>query len=64
MTTKFRVQLMESESGWGQNTWTEDYDTYEEAKERIRSVNAENTSFVAPDWYMQAEEIVEAVEIE
>lgn len=59
---KYRVFLMESERGWGRDYWTEDYDTYEEAKERIRSVNAENTAPTAPDWYMVAENRIEAVE--
>lgn len=60
---KYRVQLMESERGWGREYWSEDYDTLQEAKERIRSVNSKNTSATAPDWYMQAEEVVEAVEV-
>lgn len=60
---KYRVYLIESERGWGQERWTEDYDTYEEALQRIRSVNAENTASVAPDWYMIAEEKIEAVEV-
>ncbi len=64
MTTKFRVQLMECERGFGREYWHEDYDTMAEAKARIRSVNAENTSPTAPDWYMMAQEIVEAVEVE
>ncbi len=63
MPVKYRVHLMESERGWGQDYWSEDYDSLEEAKERIRKVNADNTSLVAPDWYMQAEERIEAVEI-
>jgi len=53
---------VESERGWGQEEWTEDYDTYEEAKERIRSVNARNTTPAAPDWYMVAFTTIEAVE--
>ena len=60
---KYRVYLMESERGWGQERWTEDYDTYEEALQRIQSVNAENTAPVAPDWYMCAEEKIEAVKV-
>lgn len=60
---KYRVYLMESERGWGQERWTEDYDTYEEALQRIQSVNDKNTSSVAPDWYMQAEERIEAVKV-
>ena len=59
---KYRVKLVESERGWGQEEWTEDYDSYEEAKERIRSVNAENTASTAPDWYMVAFTTIEAVE--
>jgi hypothetical protein len=64
MATKYRIQLVESERGWGQEYWNEDYDTLAEAKARIRSVNAMNTTSTAPDWYMQAEEVVEAVEVE
>ena len=59
---KYRIFLMESERGWDKEYWTEDYDTYEEAKQRIASVNAENTSPTAPDWYMMAESRIEAVE--
>ena len=44
MSVKYRVHLMESERGWGQDYWSEDYDSLEEAKERIRKVNADNTS--------------------
>lgn len=62
MTTKYRVHVLESERGWGQDRWTEDYDTLEEAKARIKSINRKNTSIRAPDWYMQAEERVEVVE--
>lgn len=63
MTIKYRVQLLESERGWGREYWHEDYDTYEEAQDRVKSVNARNTLEVAPDWYMQAEEFIEAVEV-
>jgi len=59
---KYRIFVMESERGWGQDRWTEDYDTYEEAKKRITEVNSKNTSITAPDWYMQAEDRVEVVE--
>ena len=53
---------MESERGWGRDYWTEDYDTLEEAMERIRSVNAQNTSATAPDYYMMAENRVETID--
>jgi hypothetical protein len=62
--TKYRVQLMESERGWGQEYWHEDYDTIEEAKERIRSVNVNNTATSAPDWYMRAFDDIETIEVE
>ena len=63
MAVKYRIQLVESERGWGQEYWHEDYDTYQEAKERIRDVNSKNTDLIAPDWYMRAEETIEAVEV-
>lgn len=59
---KYRINLVESERGWGQEYWTEDYDTYEEARARIKSVNSQNTSLTAPDHYIQAENQVEVVE--
>lgn len=61
---KHRIFLMESERGWGREYWTEDYDTLEEAMERIRSVNAQNTSARAPDYYMMAENRVETIDDE
>lgn len=59
---KYRIFLMESERGWGQDHWTEDYDTYEAAKARIESVNSKNVSLTAPDWYMKADDRIEVVE--
>lgn len=59
---KYRVQLMESERGWGRDYWHEDYATFEEAKKRIEEVNSRNTSPTAPDWYMQADTRIEAIE--
>lgn len=59
---KYRVTLLESERGWGQNIWTEDFDTMEEAQRRIWSVNAENTSDTAPDYYVMADNDVEIIE--
>lgn len=60
---KYRLHLMESERGWGQDFWHEDYDTRAEAERRMKEVNDQNTATVAPDWYMQAQriEIVEVV---
>lgn len=59
---KYRIKLVESERGWGQEYWTEDYDTRDEAQERIRSVNAENVAQKAPDWYVAAFPEIEIVE--
>ena len=47
---KYRIQVMESERGWGQDYWHEDYDTYEEADKRIKDINAQNTAQSAPDY--------------
>ncbi len=53
---KFKVNIIESERGWGQKIdEVEEYDTYEEAAERIKSFNSKNTDSVVPDWYMRAE---------
>lgn len=51
---KYRLNLMESERGWGQDYWHEDFNTREEAEARMKEVNSWNTSLVAPDYYMQA----------
>jgi hypothetical protein len=45
---------MESERGWGKSEWTEDYDTRQEAYDRIVEVNSRNTATHAPDYYVQA----------
>lgn len=54
VNVKYRVKMMESERGWGQDYWNEDFDTREEAEARVKSVNAKNKSPVAPDYYIQA----------
>jgi len=59
---KFRIFLISSDRFWGQEYWTEDFDTYEEAKRRIEDVNSKNISWDAPDFYIQAETRVEAVD--
>ena len=51
---KYRLNLMESERGWGQDYWHEDFNTREEAEARMQEVNSKNTSLVAPDYYIQA----------
>lgn len=59
---KYRIKLVESERGWGQEYWNEDFNTRAEAQERIRSVNAENTEEKAPDYYVAAFPDIEIVE--
>lgn len=59
---KYRLHLVESERGWGQDYWHEDYDTRAEAEARKAYVNSFNTSTTAPDYYMQANEI-ELIEV-
>jgi hypothetical protein len=51
---KHRITVIESERGWGRNEWTEDYDTPEEARRAIRSINSKNKPGPAPDYYIQA----------
>lgn len=59
---KYRITLVESERGWGQKYWTEDYDTYQEAKARIAEVNSHNKPGPVPDYYIQAQSQIEAVD--
>lgn len=58
---KYRIKLVESERGWGQEYWTEDYDTYVAAQRRIEEVNSKNTEKFAPDWYIAAFPEIEEV---
>ena len=63
MKKQYRIFVVESERGWGQKYEQWDYDTYEEAKAAIHRINSDNTAPTAPDWYMQAEDRVEVVEV-
>lgn len=63
MSVKFRIKCMSSERGWGRDFWTEDFDTLQEAKARIKWYNDQNTEQMAPDYYEQAEDTVTAVEV-
>lgn len=51
-----KVEVIESESGWGRRTddWMVCL-TMEDAKAFEEEFNARNTATTAPDWYMQAE---------
>lgn len=53
---KFKVNLIESERGWGSRVdEVKEFDSYPEAEKFIEEFNAENTESSAPDWYMYAE---------
>lgn len=55
MPDKFKVDLIESERGWGQRVdQTREFNTYDEAVDFIKSFNSQNNLPVVPDWYMYA----------
>jgi hypothetical protein len=58
---KYQITVLESERGWGQDTWTEDFDTPEEAQARINEINEKNKPGPAPDYYIQAYADIKAV---
>ena len=60
--TKYRIQVVESERGWGQEYWQEDFDSYDQAMLRIKEINSGNTALVAPDYYVQADNQIEEIE--
>lgn len=64
----YRVFYTESERDWGQNHWSTDYDTFEEAKIMRDQCNQRNSDNFAqthavPDYYIQASDRIEVVEI-
>ena len=62
VNVKYRVNMMESERGWGQDYWHIDFDTKAEAEQYMRDTNAKNNLPVTPDYYVKAlnVEMVEA----
>lgn len=58
---KYEIDVMESERGWGQNWWVEEFDTPEEAEARINEINGRNVSPIAPDYYVQAKDSIRVV---
>lgn len=56
MENKIRVNLIESESGWGSRIDEVKYfDTMEEAEAFVIEFNKYNDKPTVPDWYMYAE---------
>lgn len=53
-SSKYAVDTIESERGWGRKVEDTDYfDTLAEASDFSKAYNAKhNTAAVAPDWYM------------
>lgn len=52
---KHRVEIYESERGWGQRLDEVKYfDTMKEAEEFVKEFNSKNTLDYVPDWYMFA----------
>jgi hypothetical protein len=53
---KFKVRIIESERGWGQDYWYEYFDTLEEAQARYEQVNKNDTlgHVTVPDYYIFA----------
>lgn len=56
---KFRVDIIESERGWGQRLDDVKYfDDAMEAYKFVEDFNKQNDSDTVPDWYMYAQEPV------
>ena len=54
---KYIVNMMESERGWGQSYWDVEFNTRKQAEAYMKKINDQNTSPVAPDYYIQALDI-------
>jgi len=54
---------MSSEIGRERDYWNEDFDTYEQAVKRIYEINSKITNSPTPDYYEQAAQKIEAVDI-
>lgn len=52
---KYRVHYIESESGWGSNSWHTDYDTEQEAIKMVEDTNKKYCSSPnTPSYYIKA----------
>jgi vacuolar-type H+-ATPase subunit C/Vma6 len=55
INVQYRVDLIESERGWGQRVdETKYFDELDEANAFVTQFNSKNDKDVAPDWYMYA----------
>lgn len=50
---RWQITLLESERGWGSDTWTETYDTRAEADQRVASLERQyGNRDIVPDYYI------------
>lgn len=55
MKTKWKVDIIESEAGWGQKVdSTEIFQSFDEAMKYVEEFNSQNNLPHVPDWYMYA----------
>ena len=55
MRAAYRVDYIESESGWGQRLDCQtDFETLEEANKAVQDFNTGNNEATTPGWYMYA----------
>lgn len=55
MSTLWKVDIIESEAGWGQRLdETKEFESEESAEKFRTAFNASNNKDVVPDWYMYA----------
>jgi hypothetical protein len=62
VNVKYRVHCIESERGWGQKSFSVDFNTRVEAEAYMENMNARNNLSYVPDYYERANSI-EMVEI-
>jgi hypothetical protein len=48
------VEVIESERGWGSDTWNELFTTFEEAQARFMEINKGNPTDHVPDYFIVA----------
>ena len=53
----YRAHGVDSERGWGQDYWHQDFNTLQEAEAFKTQINSRNTSLTAPDFYSQVNSI-------
>jgi len=62
VNVKYRVHCIESERGWGQKPFYEDFDTRAAAEAFMKRMNDRNNLPYVPDYYERADRI-EMIEV-